>query len=80
MTIARTQAYALLQLDAIAEKLEKKANLGEIAEATKDAEPRSGNGSQSSHVASNFRTRSQCSNSTECSTPRPTNSTGTASG
>ena len=40
MTIARTQAYALRQLDAIAEKLEKKANLGEIAKATKEAEPR----------------------------------------
>ena len=40
MTIARTQAYALRQLDAIAEKLEKKANLGEIAKATKDAEPK----------------------------------------
>jgi hypothetical protein len=38
MTIARTQAYALRQLDAIAEKLEKNANLGEIAKATKEAE------------------------------------------
>lgn len=40
MTLARTQAYALRQLDAIAEKLERKADLGEIAKATKDAEPR----------------------------------------
>jgi hypothetical protein len=40
MTIARTQAYALRQLDAIAEKLEKKADLGEIAKATKEAEPK----------------------------------------
>lgn len=40
MTIARTQAYAILQLDAIAEKLEKKSNLGEIAKATEDAAPR----------------------------------------
>ncbi|CAH0123303.1 hypothetical protein [Microbacterium sp. Bi121] len=40
MTLARTQAYALRQLDAIAEKLEKKADLGEIAKATKEAEPR----------------------------------------
>lgn len=39
MTIARTQAYALRQLDAIAEKLEAKADLGEIAKATKEAEP-----------------------------------------
>jgi hypothetical protein len=40
MTIAHTQAYALLHLDAIAEKLEKKANLGDIAKATKEAEPK----------------------------------------
>jgi hypothetical protein len=40
MTIASTQAYALRQLDAIAEKLEKSANLGEIAKATKEAEPK----------------------------------------
>ncbi|WP_228507613.1 hypothetical protein [Herbiconiux sp. VKM Ac-1786] len=40
MTLARTQAYALRQLDAIAEKLEKKADLGDIAKATKDAEPK----------------------------------------
>lgn len=40
MTLARTQAYALRQLDAIADKLEKKADLGEIAKATKEAEPR----------------------------------------
>ena len=40
MTIASTQAYALRQLDAIAEKLEKNANLGEIAKATKEAEPK----------------------------------------
>ena len=40
MTLARTQAYALRQLDTIAGKLEKKADLGEIAKATKEAEPR----------------------------------------
>lgn len=40
LTIARTQAYAIRQLDAIAEKLEKKADLGDIAKATKEAEPR----------------------------------------
>jgi hypothetical protein len=38
MTIARTQAYALRQVDAIAEKLEKKTDAGELAKATKDAE------------------------------------------
>jgi hypothetical protein len=40
MTIARTQAYALGQLDAIAERLERKGSLGEIAGATREAEPR----------------------------------------
>jgi len=39
LTIARTQAYALKQLEAIAERLEKKADLGAIAKATKSAEP-----------------------------------------
>ncbi len=38
MTLARTQAYALRQLDAIADKLEKKADIGEIAAATQEAE------------------------------------------
>ncbi|WOQ17114.1 hypothetical protein [Raineyella sp. W15-4] len=40
MTLARTQAYALRQLDVIAEKLEKKSDIGDIARATKDAEPK----------------------------------------
>lgn len=39
-TIARTQAYALRELDAIAEKLQRKADLGDIARATRDAEPK----------------------------------------
>lgn len=39
-TIARTQAYAIRQLDAIAEKLAKKADLGDVAKATREAEPR----------------------------------------
>lgn len=39
-TIARTQGYALRQLDAIAEKLGKKADLGKIATATEEAEPK----------------------------------------
>ena len=39
-TLARTQAYALRELDAIAAKLQKKADLGEIAKATREAEPR----------------------------------------
>ncbi|SDT34594.1 hypothetical protein SAMN04488543_3861 [Friedmanniella luteola] len=39
-TIARTQAYVLRELDAIAEKLHKKADLGDIARATREAEPK----------------------------------------
>lgn len=38
MTVARTQAYALRQLDALAEKLEKKANIGDLAKTSKEAE------------------------------------------
>ncbi|MGY1696798.1 hypothetical protein ACI780_18020 [Geodermatophilus sp. SYSU D00814] len=37
-TIARTQAYALRQLDALAEKVECKAKIGDLAKATKDVE------------------------------------------
>jgi hypothetical protein len=37
-TIADTQAYALLQLDALADKLEHKQDVGALATATKDAE------------------------------------------
>lgn len=39
MTLARTQSYALRQLDAIAEALAKNADLGAIAKATREAEP-----------------------------------------
>ena len=38
MTIARTQAYALRQLDALAEKLEHKTKIGDLAQASRDAE------------------------------------------
>ncbi|WP_419707723.1 hypothetical protein [Promicromonospora sp. NFX87] len=38
MTIARTQAYVLRQLDALAEKLEHKANVGDLAKTSKEAE------------------------------------------
>ena len=38
MTIARTQAYVLRQLDAVAEKLEHKASIGDLAGASKQAE------------------------------------------
>ncbi|WP_138416191.1 hypothetical protein [Sinomonas gamaensis] len=37
-TIARTQGYALRQLDALAEKLEHKAKIGDLAKASKEAE------------------------------------------
>ncbi len=37
VTIARTQAYVLRQLDAIAEKLESKANIGDLAKTSKEA-------------------------------------------
>ncbi|WP_329493432.1 hypothetical protein [Kitasatospora herbaricolor] len=38
MTIARTQAYALRQLDALAEKVASKSNIGDLAKAAKAAE------------------------------------------
>ena len=37
-TIARTQAYALRQLDAIADKVERTAKIGDLAELVKDAQ------------------------------------------
>lgn len=37
-TIARTQAYALRQLDALAEKLEKETKVGDLAELSKQAQ------------------------------------------
>lgn len=40
LVLAQTQAYAIRQLEAIAEKLEKKADLGKVAKVTKDAEPK----------------------------------------
>ncbi len=38
--IARTQAYAIRQLDTIAEKLQRKADIGEVAKATRSANPK----------------------------------------
>lgn len=38
VTIARTQAYALRQLDALAEKVERKSQMGDIAKAAKETE------------------------------------------
>ena len=40
MTIARTQSYALLQLDALAGKLERQHDVGELARTSKDLEGR----------------------------------------
>ena len=37
-TLARTQAYALRQLDALAEKLEGKKAMGDLAKAAREAE------------------------------------------
>jgi hypothetical protein len=37
-TIARTQAYALRQLDALAEKLEKETKIGDLADVSKQAQ------------------------------------------
>lgn len=38
-TIAETQAYALRQLDALAEKMESKTKIGDLAETAREAEP-----------------------------------------
>lgn len=37
-TIAKTQAYALRRLDALAEKLERKTDMGDVIKATKESE------------------------------------------
>ncbi|MFD5491402.1 hypothetical protein ACFWH4_00310 [Streptomyces sp. NPDC127091] len=39
-TIAETQAYALRQLDALAEKLESKSKIGDLATTVKEVEPK----------------------------------------
>ncbi len=40
VTIARTQAYALRQLDALAEKVERRSQIGDLAKAAKETESR----------------------------------------
>ena len=40
LVLARTQAYAIRQLEALAESLERKADLGKIAKVTREAEPK----------------------------------------
>ena len=42
-TIARTQAYALRQLDGIAEKVERKTKVGDLAKSAKEAESKAHN-------------------------------------
>jgi hypothetical protein len=42
VTIAETQAYALRQLDALAEKRERKTKVGDLAKAAKESEPSCG--------------------------------------
>ena len=79
-TIARTQAYALRQLDALAEKMERKTKIGDLAKTAKEAESRFRSGSLFWLAASNCRTRSPCSNSTGCWTRLRTSWTGIASG
>jgi hypothetical protein len=74
-TITRTQAYALRQLEALAEKMERKTKIGDLAEMAKEAESKV----QGWLVASNCRTRSPCSNSTGCWTRLRTIWTGIAS-
>jgi hypothetical protein len=38
MTVARTQAYALRQLDALAEKMEKQSKIGDVAKASSEVD------------------------------------------
>ncbi len=49
-TVARTQAYALRQLQSLADKLEREAKIGELAISPRRRRPRSANGSPSSRV------------------------------
>ena len=78
-TIARTQAYALRQLDALAEKMERKTKIGDLAKTARTQSSRFGGGSPFWLAASNCRTRSPCSNSTACWTRLRMSWTGIAS-
>jgi len=78
-TIAETQAYALRQLDALAEKMERKTKIGDLAATAKEAESRFGSGSLFWLAVSNCRTRSPCSSSTGCWTRLRKSWTGIAS-
>lgn len=80
VTITRTQAYALRQLDALAEKLENKTKIADLADAAEQAEEKVQEWLTVLAAASNYMTRSQCSSSTASWTRPPTNWTGTGSG
>lgn len=72
-TIAETQAYALRQLDALAEKLERKSNVADLSTAAKNAESKVQEWLAVLARCFNCRTRLRCSNSTACWTrPRMT--------
>jgi hypothetical protein len=76
--IAETQAYALRQLDALADKLESKRKLSDLAEAAVKRRSRRRSGSPSWRAVASCRTRSPYWNWTGSSTPRRTTSTGIA--
>lgn len=65
-TIARTQAYALRQLDALAEKLERKTRPVMLQRRPRKPSPKFRTGSLFWLAASNCRTRSPCWSSTGC--------------
>jgi hypothetical protein len=65
-TIARTQAYALQQLDALTEKMERKAKIGDLADMAKEAESKVQGWLVVLARCSSCRTPSPCSNWTEC--------------
>lgn len=65
-TIAETQAYALRQLDGLAEKLERKPRSVISPRRPGKQSPRGRSGSLFSLAASNFKTRSPCLSSTGC--------------
>ncbi len=77
-TIAEIQAYALRQLDALADKLQSKRKLAALQEQLSKPRRRRRSGSPSWLAAGSCRTRSPCWSSTGCSMRRRTTWTGTA--
>lgn len=72
LTIAQTQAYALRQLDALAEKVERKSQMSDVAKAATEVQSKV----QEWLAASSCRMRPLCWNSTACWTPLRTSWTG----